>query len=1129
MRKLLLILTLIPALARADYVTDGCPTLFGAKISKSAIPTGANTANYLTAPEINKMGDSIKSVCQKLSENTSKLSNLEARVNTLEGNGGVNPPPSQAAAPTASPAPGTYTSAQSVSFAGCSGGTVYYTTDGTTPTTSSTAYTSPINVNTTTTFKAMCHRAGSLDSITATFTYTIGGVIPSADLVPFSLGYYATGFPGCGYSGCPISGIYWAAYTHVVNFGNSGNNPSMTSVPSNSSTFVSTAHTNGAKAILGTGSAGATYPTSNLSTWASNLVSMANAAGYDGIDVDWETGGANYSSANVKNVVTALRTAANATSLPNFIITVATASDVNIVNTWSPPMDQQYTLITDMYGYNSTPSTVTGTRVPRWSGANVPFSKLGMGFGISNGDSSGGANGDLVAGDCVAKASTVQGTGMGFMTWGMQTSAESRACEQALAPYVPAHGPWSPGGTGGGTGGGGATNLAIIGSGTAHSYDNTLSQAASVSGVTAGDTIIVEAYADDANATQSSAPSATLTSPGLTGITQINSVSSGNNMRGHAWKATASSSGTITVTYNTGMSAASLVAKKVAVYALQGVQGVGVVTSAVLPTGTVFATTISPQATGSLLLVSGQDDKGVTATANAATVFDFNTKAGASWFFGRGTSASTAATSQTLGGTAATTGNYTAIIMGIEIIGSSGTGGGGGSGGTGGGVASSYTPTRWVDCSAGVNGNGLSGAVATSAGGTGAWNSLASIPSSLAAGTVVALKAGTTCISSGTKDINGQGTSGSPVVLVGDGTASGYGTGADAIIDNRNSGGNVLRIPSTASYTIIDGVRVRNTVSGESTIGGLDKAASATVSTIGGITLGTQNSTAGGHNIVQNCEIENVGYGMWIWNDDNLVRKNYIHDLRMIVSTNGGSEDYGAVGIQVYANNTRITGNTFRRTRSIGYDNGQDGGVIELFNNGSVSGQTINNTTIDHNWMENTFGVIEVTGASTNGWVLHNVIIDSVANVIGFHANAGGSGFRLENNSVKVTNTVTPLAFGQAVWCSGTTTNPGLVVKNNVFSLPSSGWTTHLGCVGVSHDHNVWYKQGSARDNTYDWPIGTGEVWASPGWVGGSDLHLSSTASPAYNAGTTPYYSTDFDGTTIPQFTTPDIGAYEFH
>jgi hypothetical protein len=61
-----------------------------------------------------------------------------------------------AAAPTMSPAPYTYSTPQTVTLADASPGvTIYYTTDGTTPTTASQQYTAPITVSTTTTIQAI--------------------------------------------------------------------------------------------------------------------------------------------------------------------------------------------------------------------------------------------------------------------------------------------------------------------------------------------------------------------------------------------------------------------------------------------------------------------------------------------------------------------------------------------------------------------------------------------------------------------------------------------------------------------------------------------------------------------------------------------------------------------------------------------------------------------------------------------------------------------------------------------------------------------------------------------------------------------------------------------------------------
>jgi hypothetical protein len=81
---------------------------------------------------------------------------------------------SRAVAPILSPAAGTYTSAQSVKITDATAGaTIYYTTNGTAPTTSSTKYTAPIAVAATETIKAIAVATGYTTSAVATAAYAI--------------------------------------------------------------------------------------------------------------------------------------------------------------------------------------------------------------------------------------------------------------------------------------------------------------------------------------------------------------------------------------------------------------------------------------------------------------------------------------------------------------------------------------------------------------------------------------------------------------------------------------------------------------------------------------------------------------------------------------------------------------------------------------------------------------------------------------------------------------------------------------------------------------------------------------------------------------------------------------------
>jgi len=78
-----------------------------------------------------------------------------------------------AATPTFSPAGGTYTSAQTVTIGTSTAATIYFTTNGSTPTTNSPVYSGPITVSASETLKAIAVASGSSASAPASATYTI--------------------------------------------------------------------------------------------------------------------------------------------------------------------------------------------------------------------------------------------------------------------------------------------------------------------------------------------------------------------------------------------------------------------------------------------------------------------------------------------------------------------------------------------------------------------------------------------------------------------------------------------------------------------------------------------------------------------------------------------------------------------------------------------------------------------------------------------------------------------------------------------------------------------------------------------------------------------------------------------
>ena len=109
---------------------------------------------------------------------------------------------SVAATPWFSPPAGTYTVAQAVSISDAApNATIYYTTDGTSPTTSSTKYTGPIAVASTETVQAIAVASGYSTSAVGSSKYTIVTVTPPTEKLLYSFG--ATSSDG----GVPLAGL----------------------------------------------------------------------------------------------------------------------------------------------------------------------------------------------------------------------------------------------------------------------------------------------------------------------------------------------------------------------------------------------------------------------------------------------------------------------------------------------------------------------------------------------------------------------------------------------------------------------------------------------------------------------------------------------------------------------------------------------------------------------------------------------------------------------------------------------------------------------------------------------------------------------------------------------------------
>ena len=155
--------------------SNGCSTSVKVGISNSG-----TEANYIDGGDIQTWSTTGSTYTYNLTSTdvntmyylyvTNKNAQVTSLTLTYEQEGGT---PS-VATPTFSPAAGTYYEAQNVTIACTTDeATIYYTLDGTDPTTESTVYSTPIAISETKTVKAMAAKEGMNNSAIASATYTI--------------------------------------------------------------------------------------------------------------------------------------------------------------------------------------------------------------------------------------------------------------------------------------------------------------------------------------------------------------------------------------------------------------------------------------------------------------------------------------------------------------------------------------------------------------------------------------------------------------------------------------------------------------------------------------------------------------------------------------------------------------------------------------------------------------------------------------------------------------------------------------------------------------------------------------------------------------------------------------------
>ncbi len=295
---------------------------------------------------------------------------------------------------------------------------------------------------------------------------------------------------------------------------------------------------------------------------------------------------------------------------------------------------------------------------------------------------------------------------------------------------------------------------------------------------------------------------------------------------------------------------------------------------------------------------------------------------------------------------------------------------------------------------------------------------------------------------------NGSGSSSAPIVY------TSYGIGDIPIITNSIKSSELIYVGGR-QYIHIDGLKLIDQTMNET-----DHSIIAKINY--GITL--ENSP---NCIIRNCEISKVGIGIAAKDGSNflLIENNNIFNLRAIVNSIGGSDDYGANAIVIGSSNNLIQKNRFEGCWANSYDYGFLGGTIELFNTLVNDNQLLYNIAINCN------GFLEVgsesNGQAVNNLIAYNKIINCGRTAI-FHNKVGVNFVNTNNtkfyNNVIIENKIQFTRASSMFWYADPTLNDVVILKNNIIWLTTGEnvVNNNLDTTKMVHTNNLYKLRNSA-------------------------------------------------------------------
>lgn len=289
--------------------------------------------------------------------------------------------------------------------------------------------------------------------------------------------------------------------------------------------------------------------------------------------------------------------------------------------------------------------------------------------------------------------------------------------------------------------------------------------------------------------------------------------------------------------------------------------------------------------------------------------------------------------------------------------------------------------------------------------------------------------------------------------------------------------------------------------------------------------------------IVRNNELFDCGVGIKSYGSHALIENNYIHDCNRILK----EWTWGPIGIWLGGDYQEVFHNRIFNYSVVdprinwgpgSYGGGADGGAIEI-DDGRVAKSNIE---IHHNYTRDNQGFIEVTWTDVvqnplyRGFKIHHNVSDDYQQFIALWC---GSGCRLENNTI-IRRKVNANDWGVF---NITQYNSMNLIRNNIVVVEKDVVIFNVGRDGNSQpnniiENNLYYNASGNLKIGLEGP-GKEALFDNPGFLNyavglqADDFSLTSL-SPAIDKGLDLGYPNDFDGISIPQGKSADIGAFEY-